>query len=363
MVFLLVSGITLGLLFKKNRWVTFYLFIVLWITCGWSMGHADYYSYTALFEESKNFSWSLMEQPLFYGLMYILNYVGFTIQSVFIILGGLSAILLIKSSMDYTVYPNYVCTLFIIAVFFLYITQIRNYIAMAILIYAIRYLLPANRNIKKYIISMLIAAGFHISMLFYLLLIPLSFLSRKKTIMVTGIFTVALFVFQRFAYHILSAIGMSSYLVYLETEYETTTVLIYDVYIVAGIIGTMAVDWLIRKYRTTNITVSRDIIDMTSLIWKINMFMLVVIPLQSITIESVRIYRNILPLNFVIFSYLILKRNWKRRKLRYGKVEWLGRLMQVGIVSYAIIYSNLYIYRQCYETLVIPILENNLLLR
>lgn len=356
----LAVGIAAGIAAPKNRVVTAYLFAVLFIVCGWAYGQADYFSYQKQFYSNTDVHFGWTSQPLFYSLMRIIRSVGLDFQVTYIIVGAVANLLLIVALLKITEKVNYALSLFILSAFFLYIAQIRNFIAMAIVCYALRYLLAEGKKLLRYILLVLIAAGFHTSMLFYLIIIPIAKLSKRKVIVGSGLICIGGIILIPLADTMLSLLGLGKYTYYLGYKAEIRTVIIYDIFVVLGIATVFWACFLLKKAR--NISYKNNINMYSDLIWKLNSILLIVLPMQSVTVEAVRLYRNILPINFALISMLPINFYGNLRKGKITLTE-LGILsVKIFAILYAVAYGYLYVYSQCYDSLYIPILSNNILL-
>lgn len=89
---------------------------------------------------------------------------------------------------------SYVLGLYFIYPFIWDVVQIRNFLAMSIIIYGMRYLISENKNYYKYIVCVLIASTVHMSSLFYLFLVLVKINNIRK-LSIGLIFTVIISIF------------------------------------------------------------------------------------------------------------------------------------------------------------------------
>lgn len=154
------------------------IFIIMWILFAFSTGNADYSVYRMNYESISND----FHDVGYNLLVLVFNYLGFSYQAFLAFFSLLGLLLIANTILKFSAQPTKVLLLYCIFPFFFDIVQIRNFIAMAIVLYAIRYLLVFSRkNFIKYCACILIAYSFHTVALFYFVFL-FAYMKNTKTI-------------------------------------------------------------------------------------------------------------------------------------------------------------------------------------
>ncbi len=176
--------------FKRNSKVMFVIaFLWMWFLFSFNYGNADYEMYRGLYEGTV-----IRDiEPGTRILMDFFNSLGFSYHGFLCVFGAIGLGLI-----AYTIYKrskniSFVAALYLIFPFVLDAIQIRNFIAMALIIFGINFLITQKRLWwLKYAVINLIAVSFHSFALVCFAFIPLAFMNRKKIWLVTSI----LFIFE-----------------------------------------------------------------------------------------------------------------------------------------------------------------------
>lgn len=170
--FLLFLNGLLSHLKKNAKFIAFILLMFMWILFWSNTTNPDYYNYLRHYNSiqagSQIFDGSGQEFG-YRALMKIAANIGFSFETFLLIVSGLSFALIHSTVKKFSKNYNYVYSLYFIFPFFLDVVQIRNFIAMAIFIFSVRYLLDDSIKSKvKYIFLILIASTIHYTALLYL---------------------------------------------------------------------------------------------------------------------------------------------------------------------------------------------------
>lgn len=354
-----IIAIILGIFFKHSRIVSLYMCAILWIIMGWQSGTADMYNYGVLYRSSVNIHFiSMMQSPLYNLFNYLLNKSGAPFQYVYIIGSLISIIALYIAICRFTDEQNYALSLFLISTYLLYAVQIRNFMALPYILLAVDSLTEDHRSYIRFIIFILIASGFHISAIFYIFLILIPRLNKKQTLIYTVVVSGLAYISAGSWMRIAQSGRSVEYKLF---SGDVLTTLIYDLLVLIGIVLVIFEYLMIEKDIDNGQYDLKKQLNKMDLIAKINIFMLIMIPLQSVSIEFVRLYRNILVLDFISCSYSIkLGFDGKIHSLIY-RYQFKHLIWNILLIFYAFVYGNLYIYRQCYESVFLPIFSMNLL--
>ena len=367
---LFLFGVLAGFMFQKNRIVTAYNAIIMWIITGWQYKTADWWNYNFIFlDGTEKISLTFLGQPLYYILNLLIGKFTQDVKYIYIICGAFAIILLIKAIKAYTERINLALSFFMITVFLLYAVQIRNFVALPILLFSIQFLMPDKYNLTKFVFCIVLASGFHISFMFYLLLVLIPFLNKWHSLLFLLFTSFFILIFQRYFGFLFLYFGMNNYSL---TQSGDRTVLIYNLLTLIMLLLVLTAVYLISSFNKSIPSHNRDIAVIDSIsnstfsdktinfFIKLIMFMFVCIPLNMVTVESVRLSRNLFPLFFCIFAKIHLH-GWSFNYHKVRTKRILSTFFFTLVIAYCFVYSNLFIYRQCYETVFIALFENNLL--
>lgn len=192
-------------------------FLVLFVVAAlrYNVG-SDFEAYVRIFNNIDSFSFNQIE-PIYYLFNKFLSSIGFSAQSIFVVMGGIAAFFAVKASQK-TKYPHLVILSYITLIYLNSLNAMRQEIATTILLYAL-FLLMEGRN-KQYIFLVLFSSGIHYVSI---LLLPFVFVNRikynRKSIF---IFLMLGILFVRFGVvNILASTGIlngTKYVFYLNSE-------------------------------------------------------------------------------------------------------------------------------------------------
>lgn len=178
---------------KESKIIVLLTIIFLWILMGANTQNPDIYAYQVSY-----YSGELDSLEIGYWLLEtIFNNLGFTYQTFRMVICGVGILLMHNTINKITDKKSIFYMLYFIYPFFLDIVQIKNFLAMAIFIYSIRYLKDNNKyDALKYIVCILIASLIQITALIYL---PIVFIiNKRKTVIFKFLFiesvTIVMFV-------------------------------------------------------------------------------------------------------------------------------------------------------------------------
>lgn len=218
---------------------------------------------------------------------------------------------------------SYVLGLYFIYPFIWDVVQIRNFLAMSIIIYGIRYLISENKNYYKYILCVLLASTVHVSSLFYLFLILVKIKDINK-LSIGIIFTVIISLL--FMPQILSILGTIVPAVkmeaYIQTQTSSLTKLLgigYYIYLIILVkISVNIINKIDSKtskslrytktYKYGKFSINKKTIDIDpEAILKICIISALVLYFFINNLNFVRIYRNLYIIYYILFSVTLFK--------------------------------------------------------
>lgn len=322
-IYIICSLLFLASIIKKDSKVLFYItFIFLWILMAFNYNNADYKMYENLYNLYGNSS-NLMSAEILFQLFCKLGcYFGINYKVFIIIYSTITILLLASSFKNLTNNCNLVVGLYMIFPFLLDAVQIRHFMAIALIIFGLKYLITDNnKDIWKYIVCNIIAIGFHYVAAYFLLFIIVKFFNNKKVLLFCILLDLILVML------IISGIGVTilGYFLparkveayFLNYEFKTSNLIMF----VATIIQILTVIYayilksIWQKRYNNKIYEENDNIERekrtVDLILKINNLSLLLIPTFFFNIQLFRISRTILILDYVLLSITLGKKNRK----------------------------------------------------
>jgi len=282
----------------------------------------DYFNYEVRYNDSNNnytrnfgLGYNLLMQL---GNFLNLDFFLFRILIISIVL-GLVYKLVVKR---YVKNSNYVLLMYLIYPMVIDSEHFRNFIALSIFLIGIRFL--ENDNIRskiKYILTIALASSFHFSFLFYTVLIFANTKNRNRLAKSIGIITAFLVIITIVNNNQIPFIGL--FLNLFEDErvlsyISTKTKMGFVIPMMLHISSIILVSWSRKIIKTktnllecesnsTNSTIKKkqliiNEVDLSNLIFWINIVSIVFFPLFIMNLQFDRIIRNILILNFVSYS-------------------------------------------------------------
>lgn len=292
---------------------------------GANTNNPDYPNYVIYYYNLHNINTPDIGYALISRIFFSLGIEYTTFRIVFSVVG----ILLIHQTVrKFTNGSSYFYLLYLLYPFLLDVVQQRNFMAMAIFIYAIPFLLTEKRVDKfKYILLILLGASIQIIAIIYLPLLVIRKMNRQLLLkIILGLLIITA-----------GFIGLNRTLLISITNYITNTFISPDLRISLNtVIMTRygyIVFWMMQLTNFLLILWSRRIIirdsdqlvnervdkndlietnfKMVDLIYWINIYAFLFLPLYVFNSTYARLMRNIFPLNYIVFYLAIIKLNKK----------------------------------------------------
>lgn len=182
-----VIFIILGLI-KKDSKVLFYLiFVLLIILFAGSTGNADQLAYM---NNYTNILYGMSDSSFEYGyqlLCKVCLILGMSYNQFLFIIAFTGLTLIASTIKLYTSNIAYVLALYFIYPFVWDTIQIRNFLAMSIIIYGSRFIISYKKEYIKYFICVIIASLMHVTALFYISALLVVFKNTKKMLNIVSI--------------------------------------------------------------------------------------------------------------------------------------------------------------------------------
>ncbi|PQF12425.1 hypothetical protein CUS96_11675 [Enterococcus faecium] len=313
--------ILLGLYFKRSYFLSGIIFMWQYILIGFNYAGADMDGYLNLYQAYGNetgIDLSLMNGGIYRNLMFLFNQVGLDFVSANAVLSFFALFLLHVSIRTYTKNINFVHALIFIYPFTDLVIQKRNFLAMVIIVYAIKYL--REKDVKetiKYLILCVVSFGFHEAALFYIILaiVPwVNFKFIKKYMLIFDL--VFIFIFPWIFSNVMALFSQSKILLYLEDSNNRLGIFKVGVFILLHCIIVFVTLWFNREKVPIVNSFKTD--EYNYLFNKIIFFSLLFVPLYYYNSTFFRFVRNLLiifyanianfePIGYVFTKSLIIK--------------------------------------------------------
>lgn len=360
--------------FKKNaKFIAFILVMFMWILFWSNTTNPDYHNYlrhyTSMQAGSQIFDGSGNEFG-YRALMKIAIHLRFSFETFLLIVVALSFALIHSTVKRYSGNYNYVYCLYFIFPFFLDVVQVRNFIAMSIFIYSVKYLIDDSIKSKvKYVFLILTASTIHYTAILYLPMLLIK--TNKKNYLIRGIVLFSLI-------SSLIILGNNKQIPYIDhivrLIFDSDKVLSWTGkttnygFILFWAMQTMSffvafnAKYLIKDYINNNdnnsftenqIMSEKNKILFVNLVYWINLLAFIYFPFYLLASTFTRLMRNILMLNYISCSIVHgrLKRGNKRM------------LFNVIIFSYVMFFFVVELYLPYKDLVIYEILRNNLFTR
>lgn len=318
--FFIIIVIFLGMIFKKSKLLTWIMLLIAIVLIGGSSFNADYYSYENNYFSIGN---GLENWDFEFGFQLInkLAYkLGFSYQDFRIIIALIGMLLIYQTVKKFTQNTAYVMSLYLIYPLILDTIQIRNFFAMSIVIYGMRYIISLEKYYLKFIIAIALATSIHATMAFYLAFLLVSLKNNQKMISVVVSISVLSTILMPYiiktASFFIASDKISTYF-YTETSILTQIgvfiYFFYSIYIIVFLETILSkLDVKKMKYADTVeekiLSDSRNseindmlIIDKKTIV-SINIIALLSLPLVINNLNFFRLYRNIFIINYIYYA-------------------------------------------------------------
>lgn len=346
---MIISKFKINISDISNNILFFMLFLITWIIFGGNSDNADYQNYNAIYDFIKNNgSYSAVESG-FEIICILFIKLGFDYQN-FLVVYSFIGLLLVQSTVrKLTKNHNVVWLLYFVFPFLLDVVQIRNFMSMSIIVFAIRFLLEKKHlNIFKFIVLVLLASTFHVSSLFYLLLLLTKFSSKTIAYLTIVISLIIQLVLKTNSAILMYFLNINKLETYLSSSTSFIGVLFFLIYLIINLIFLI----LVQK-AATNFQLEKNKIKVINLILKINIIMLISYNFLIYDADFIRLQRNLLILNYVAFSIVIPYKKISKNKM----ILFLTSIC----VSMVFFFNWIFIISQTYESVLKAILHNNVL--
>ncbi len=341
---------------KYHHWLMYigiYIAIVVFTWCifAFSTYNPDYRIYEAWYNYSAKYGLITRFEFGFSSCIFLANKFGLTYQTFLQIYSAVGLILLSKCIFEYCKYPVFCWILYFIYPFFFDVVQIRNFMAMVIVIYGLRYLREFNKkNVIKFGITIFIASLFHVTAIVYLSFALAYIKDLRKIIRYTFIFTsIALVCLKTFP---LAFSGILSRFVSLEYLMRgTTTIKILGYLFVALIVVLLVYVYYFVLQKNVAFVENNYLVKVLPVI----LIMSLAVAFSS---QGYRMIRNMAIIIYMVFLNETGDRGGTKIKMYYNQF-----IMLVFVIIFALsfFYRQLGFGTEMYDYVIQSILDNNIM--
>jgi len=348
---------------RHKKFISFLLLFFMWILYWANTMNPDYVNYTNVYNEIQSGASVFDKSNYEIGYRLIIQaavLLGINYETYLAILTICSFLLIHSTVKKYCQNYNYIYLLYFIFPFFLDVVQIRNFIIMAIFIYASKYLYDYSIKSKlKYIILILLASTIHLAAMFYL---PMVIIGRNRKYLIHSVALLSILscVFivinnKQIPYINELAISMSSNeKIYNWLQINTNWGFLQSWFLQTASFLMMLYSRLMLKRKfpeSIEHYKANKAVVFVELVYLINLMSFIYFPLYIFASTFARLMRNLLLLNYI--SFAIVNENIRgRNKL----------LFNVFVVGYVLVFFLVELYIPYSEGVLDSILQNNLIL-
>ena len=333
---------------KPKNIATVVALAVSWVLFALNTGNADYKNYEYAYQIFGEGAPNEYFEPLFYGLMMACYWCGLPYQGFVVVIATITLTIFVKAIRFFSKDLLWVWLVFMIYPFAFDIVQYRNFLAFAICLYGMHYLLketPGIWDIVKYILFVAVGALIHKSMVVYLVFLLIRVNKTKHVAILSGFAFMGVGLLALFGERLISllgqirpgAFGLNAFTRYWEGLNLSTFVQYFAVYIFFLALAVL-------KYRGRY--EERD--------FKLIVAVSLLVPFIIMSGTAARFFRNM----FVVFYALLLHRSEGRgaKELLRDRIIAAALVSCVVFVFYMQLGSGLY-----HEIVLLPVLKENLL--
>lgn len=343
-----ISIILLSNYKKKSKLLIFLLFINMWFLFAFNTNNADYEQYKLMYQ-----GYNASNDVGFMKIIELFNYYNLSYQDFLIFVSFICLFCIIKIIQLYTKNVAYVMGLYFIFPFLIDVTQIRNFISMVIVLFGMKYLLiKENKSIVKYICCVLLASTVHISSLFYFTFL-LSQLKSIKKLFIFILFTCVGLMLMSFT-DILPTIASFTDIDKFIYWFSTRAKLGFLIPIFIQLCGLLLIYCI---YLNKKKYIKNDYIDVktrmnTISFLKINIILLLIVPLYIYNGTFFRLYRNMLIINYCFVA----------NNITLSRASCYSNILKYLYLFYVILLFYYFIINRNFNTVFLPIFNNNIML-
>lgn len=349
-----LSILLICLIVKRSKFWGGLLLIWLWILFGWSSGNADYLNYVYKYQNINILSGNF--EFLYYRITKIARDIGLNYRDFLIAFSAVFIITIFRFVKRNSSNWCFAISLYAIYPFMMDVVQIRNSMALIFIWLGMDCLInyKERKQLISFIVYIIIAMLFHsASLIFLLMLIPF-FYAKRNIIKIVSITILLGIIAKKYLGSLL--IYVSSVLNMTNRFYQAANmdlkVDFRKILIIISLFVTYQIGiFIIKRSKELSNRVKNTEVD---LIEKINIMMLIVIPISEILPDAYRMMSALALVNYTLWSKAM---RTDKRKFVFSKNECLLRIwggvsalfniyllvlssININTVFYPLIYSN-----------------------
>ncbi|MBZ4656143.1 MAG: hypothetical protein JG759_691 [Thermoanaerobacter sp.] len=378
--FLFALLIFIAFIKKDSKILAIFLLTLMWVLYGWNTGNADYINYNVAYYHNAISPINYNKEIAFQLLCKLFNKFGLDYNQFLVIISITGLVLITSTIRRYTKNVAFVLAMYFIFPFMLDVVQVRNFLAMAIVVFGLRFLIEKKKWGKvKYIILVLLASTFHYSALFYFIFLLKEVQSTKKLVYFS-LFTTSICVVNSYTELIptLAAKIAPNAKVYAWFTNRMNLGIFIALFVHA--VTFLLVNYAYKRIKNAQIKYLHENsinsekkysnksflkpnlvefkpfninMNFVNFAYKVNIISSLVFPLYVFNMIFFRLYRNIFIINYILFSLSLFNVRYdKREKFLYGLL----------VFFYVILMAAYYIVIPHYDSVFSAVLQNNSLL-
>lgn len=339
-IYFIFNNIALTFIGKNIKYLVFFMISLMWILFWGSTNNADSSNYLLLYENVSETGMGWINSEVgFVGLIRIAVFFGLEYSQFLMVISFISLSLIYITVQRYTQKLKYVWSLYFIYPFLLDVVQVRHFLAMSIMVYSINFLLK-GKNVR-YTIGILIAFSIQFATVMFL---PFIFIYKMKikNIWIITIASIILGIFLVKSNYILYLIGFIVSIDKINMYFENKASFGFLLQWIIQIMFMLPIYIIYVKVQSERFV---------ELVYKLNIYLLMMFPIYMINLNSSRIFRMILILNYIVYAIGFLKLNGK---IRYALFIYVMFLV-VGEFGLDILFSTS-------DIVLYPIFQKNIIL-
>ena len=317
-----MSNFAIKIKWKRNNSFAFcFMLLFLWVLMAYNTSSADIDYYSNMFARIRSGITYYAVEGGFYYLCKVAVSLGMDYPVFLKIYAGVALLLIASSILRYTKKPWTVLLFYFCYPFILDIAQVRHFMAVAIFIYAIRYLEKFDKkNLIIYCFFVGLATTQQILAFSFFLFLLVYLADNKKVVKISVVFMVAMFIGQRLLLHTWI---YRSILSLRDKEINYTQGISISMFLQYALFYAVLLGFCIYLNK-----VKRNEND---ILFKIAMLSAVFIPLLLIDFQFTRFFRSSIMLVYIYISNGISRMRYQRDRLIYGSL--FGAFMIVVFLS------------------------------
>lgn len=335
--------IIIGLIKKESKllfYVAWLLLLILFL--GGNTENHDRVIYMANYMDLAKGLHSANFEFGFQTLCKIGSALGLSYNQFLFVITFIAFALIANTIKQYTSDISYVLMLYFIYPFIWDTVQIRNFLVLAIIIYASRYIISYKKQYIKYIICVLIASSIHITALFYLSLLLLAIKNSRKMYTLVGVVTATSVLFMpliiKLSKLFISVGKINAYTMSQTSMFTKFAVIIYCLTSIILVVIAKKIlakedqeennlkktytkfTFKIKEGRLRFFQEQREIIKLDAeAVFKINIICMLSLYFIMNSLHFFRLYRNIFVINYILFALALSKMD---KNKKYYQLFW-----------------------------------------